>query len=350
MQTSADAKVRVRFVTTFDQFRIVDTPFVVPSKLGRSGLSEIVNHLLGNGDADNEDEEEVGRQPFDFMIGDRLVRISLNKFIALHRLNTEDTITVNYFPATSLADESERIEVPAWVGCICTKIANSQSIVAAGCYDGQVKIFNAQSLLASSNGKSSNDNDSFKAHDEPIRAVHCWKGPGNNDTLIATASKDQTVKCWNVQRSNQSTSGITASPLCTLANGHMSSVECLGRISLYADNRDNDILLSGDWSGTICGWNMTEVYSGSTQAPDTASKKKRKGNSSNAISAQYKPFFMIKVTFSSLIFRHSLFPLYPNTPIPPNPNPNPTPVPLSTYSLHFISTPRSTSHHTITSI
>ena len=80
MQTSADAKVRVRFVTTFDQFRIVDTPFVVPSKLGRSGLSEIVNHLLGNGDADNEDEEEVGRQPFDFMIGDRLVRISLNKF------------------------------------------------------------------------------------------------------------------------------------------------------------------------------------------------------------------------------------------------------------------------------
>jgi ribosome biogenesis protein YTM1 len=81
----------------------------------------------------------------------------------------------------------------------------------------------------------------------------------------------------------------------TLANGHMSSVECLERISLYSDNRDNDVLLSGDWSGTICGWNMTDVCSNSQSTAEASSKKKRKGNTSAAVSAQqYRPMFMMK--------------------------------------------------------
>jgi ribosome biogenesis protein YTM1 len=88
------AKVRVRFTTTSEQYRITDAPFAIPSKLNRSGLSEIVNHML----RESENDDDHVRQPFDFMIGGRLVRMALHKFIAVHRLNTEDIITIEYFP------------------------------------------------------------------------------------------------------------------------------------------------------------------------------------------------------------------------------------------------------------
>eukprot|EP01032_Pedospumella_encystans_P036460 gene36460-41260_t len=38
--SSSSVQVRVRFVTDYEQFRIVDSPFAVPNKLGRHGLSE----------------------------------------------------------------------------------------------------------------------------------------------------------------------------------------------------------------------------------------------------------------------------------------------------------------------
>lgn len=283
MQTDADnsTKVRVRFVTSFDQFRIVDTPFVVPSKLERSGLSDVVNHLLG----ETGEDGDSGRQPFDFMIGDRLVRMCLRKFVALHHLNTEDTITIDYFPATSLADESEKIEAPAWVSCICCRVAESMDTVAAGCYDGQVKILDVNNLF---DNKGSN-NSTFKAHDEPVRAVHCW-GRDGDKMQMATASKDQTIKCWSVQHSSDT--GVSATSLATLANGHLSSVECLERISLYTNNKDTEVLLSGDWSGTVCGWDVTDL---SPQPTDVASRKKRKSNASTVVAnQQHKPLFMMK--------------------------------------------------------
>jgi ribosome biogenesis protein YTM1 len=88
------AKVRVHFTTASEPHRITDAPFAIPSKLNRSGLSEVVNHML----KENEADDDYVRQPFDFIIGGRLVRMALHKFIAVHRLSTEDIINIEYFP------------------------------------------------------------------------------------------------------------------------------------------------------------------------------------------------------------------------------------------------------------
>jgi WD40 repeat protein len=40
---------------------------------------------------------------------------------------------------------------------------------------------------------------SFQAHDEPVRAVCHWNANSTNgSSIIATASKDLTIKCWNI--------------------------------------------------------------------------------------------------------------------------------------------------------
>ena len=111
MDASGD-KVRVRFVTSHDSFRVTDAPFVIPQKLGRYGLSEVVNHLLSS--------NSESAQPFDFSINGVLLRSQLKTFLRAHRTNLEEIVTIEYQPALSLSDESEVLETPAWVGSLST--------------------------------------------------------------------------------------------------------------------------------------------------------------------------------------------------------------------------------------
>jgi NLE (NUC135) domain len=51
-------QVRVRFVTKVATLKVTEVPIAVPETLGRYGLSEVINHLLGSlpGDADSSEE------------------------------------------------------------------------------------------------------------------------------------------------------------------------------------------------------------------------------------------------------------------------------------------------------
>lgn len=69
--------VRVQFATTFDAYRVTETPFAVPSKLNAAGLSDVICHLL-------ELEPAI---PFDFLVDGQLVRTSLRKHLAQHGLS-----------------------------------------------------------------------------------------------------------------------------------------------------------------------------------------------------------------------------------------------------------------------
>ena len=168
----------MRFFTKYEKYRITDAPFAVPSKLGRYGLSEVVNHLLDSNESP---------QPFDFAINGRLVRVSLKKFVLVNRISTEDVIAIEYMPAISISDESESVEVPAWIGCIDT---NVDGLVVAGCYDGKIQIVNKNGLEVVS---------AVAGHEEPIRAITSWKSSQNQSSVfLATASKDHSLKCWSL--------------------------------------------------------------------------------------------------------------------------------------------------------
>lgn len=156
---------------------MTDAPFALPLKLGRRGLSEVINHLLELSDEDS--------QPFDFLINDVLLRSSLLKFTQQYKISTENILVIDYIPALALSDESQAAETPAWISCIDTATVD-QSVFFVGCYDGQVQIPSKETLAVQTKY-------SFQAHSEPIRAIQYLNSSSNSDTnrkdLIATASK-----------------------------------------------------------------------------------------------------------------------------------------------------------------
>jgi ribosome biogenesis protein YTM1 len=241
-----DFQVRVRFVTEFDEYRIEDTPFALPASLNRAGLSNVINHLLSLKDDDTVE--------FDFEIGGRLVRSKVSTFMKKYGVSNEDVVTVKYFPAVGVdTDASKSIDLPSWVGCI--NINRSSNIGFAGCYDGKVKVFQANDL---------NTVIDVACHNEPVRAISQWEKQGHQ--YFATGSKDSTVKIWKTTSQNE-----PVFCLGTLSK-HTISVES---VSMW--NKEDSILLSGDWNGTVFGWKL--VIEESTEAEEESHiRKKRKGD------------------------------------------------------------------------
>lgn len=279
----------MRFVTSFDEFRITDAPFAVPDKLGRRGLGDVINHLL---------EAEEARS-FDFAINDVLVRMPLHKFVQTYRLSTEEIIIVDYFPAASLSDESETTDTPSWVGAldVCA------GVVAAGCYDGQIKLYRVGDLQSVG---------AVQAHEDPVRAVLAWHGEGSTASTryMASASKDQTVNIWRAMSIDATASGSKRGKeqqsqsqfhLSASLGGHMNSVECLARSKGLDSSTPSEWLYSGDWSGNVFIWDLTSIYAGSSTDSSSGSQKRRKGDTAAVpVNSTFKPLHVIKAHSQSV--------------------------------------------------
>jgi len=259
------------------QFRVTDAPFAIPSKLGRYGLSEIINHLLA---LENP-------QPFDFIINDKLLRSPLNKFIQTHHLSVEGVINIEFSPSISFSDDSNSLDIPSWVGCLTTKL---DPFIVTGCYDGQIQLIEKSKL---------NVIISTQAHDLPVRDIIGWENNGNNK-FLATASKDNSIKCWSIESDSHSKSQVFLSQIALL-NGHRNSVESL-EIS-----KDNHHLISGDWSGNILIWDVKNIANNNADNTLEIKKKKRKNNISDIQSnhstttlVEMKPLHTIKAHNQSI--------------------------------------------------
>ena len=92
----------MRFFTKYDKLKVTDAPIAIPSKLTRSGLSEIINHLL------NSESGIESNIAFDFLIENRLLRQStVIKLARQLNLSTESIILIEYIPAISFDDQSQ---------------------------------------------------------------------------------------------------------------------------------------------------------------------------------------------------------------------------------------------------
>lgn len=83
-------QVKVRFFTNEeDDLKVSENPIFVPVSLKRYGLSEIVNHLLNDG----ETKKAI---PFDFLVDGVLLRTSLQDYLTKQGLSTETVIDLQY--------------------------------------------------------------------------------------------------------------------------------------------------------------------------------------------------------------------------------------------------------------
>lgn len=264
----ADSSVRVRFSTEYEQLRVTETAFAVPSKLGRRGLSEIVNHLLGEAGG-----ERAAAVDFDFVINDVLLRSSLRRFLELSRLSSEEVLFVRYMPALHLSEEAASRELPAWVGALSTALP---SVAVVGCYDGQLQVVDAASLTPLA---------AVQAHGRGVRAVACVAL--QTDALVFSAGKDHAVRCFSLAQGKKSKASLA--PLAQL-QGHGSSVESLAVAS------GGETLFSGDWAGNIFGWNVGALLGESNaeeEQEEGARKKKRTAHGAVSV-RDVKPAFSLR--------------------------------------------------------
>ena len=117
----------------------------------------------------------------------------------------------------------------------------------------------------------------LQAHPDPVRAVVSWQS-NNTDTILATASKDQTLKCWSIKQGqgqqkgeNGASKGKTAdvAQIATL-KGHINSVES---VDYWASK---NILLSGDWAGNLVGWNVETLQDDAAADEEDSNSSRRK--------------------------------------------------------------------------
>ncbi|OQS03225.1 hypothetical protein THRCLA_04480 [Thraustotheca clavata] len=208
---SADgAQIRVKFTTKNPEIRVTETPFAVPIRLARAGLSQVVNHLLNTSEP----------KPFDFLIDGNFLRTTLEKYVLQHNLNEEAVLELEYLEAQLEPEAKSSQNHPDWISAV----ASYDKYVVTGCYDGILRVFLTSGELVAQ----------IKAHDSVIKAVTM------HGDVIVSGSKDQSFKSWKFTNNK-----IVAA---TVGSSHLNSVDAV------AIDAQGQHALSGAWDNTVRLW------------------------------------------------------------------------------------------------
>jgi ribosome biogenesis protein YTM1 len=229
----------VKFVTKNEAIRVTETPFAVPTRLNRQGLSQVVNHLLNTKE----------NRPFDFLIDGLFLRSSLEKYMRQNMISEESVLTLEYVEAMPEPKKENQSIHPDWVSAC----ALSKEFVATGCYDGIVRVYNLEGELQAST----------KAHSAAIKSISIQATKQNN-YLIATSGKDQLGQLWSF---NASAKSITAMSSLT---GHLNSVDAI----VLSD--DATRLATASWDNTVRMWKTSFDKDDEVEDESQIKKKQKK--------------------------------------------------------------------------
>ncbi|EGG17981.1 WD40 repeat-containing protein [Cavenderia fasciculata] len=225
-------KVRIRFITNDENIRVTETPFGVPVRLGRLGLSEVVNHLRSSDASEH--------RPFDFLINGRFVRTSLEKHIKQAGLSEE--------PVINEKENQHDDWISSLDGCL------SSGLIVTGSYDLGTRVVNGldgATLLTT------------VGHSAPVKSVAWVNSQDRSQLEYVSASHDMTIRLWscNLDQKTYKTRAIFQ--------------EHTGTVESVSVSPDGSKMVSGAMDSKIKLWDLKNIKSSSVTNP-TQSKKKRK--------------------------------------------------------------------------
>ncbi|PWA49168.1 transducin/WD40 repeat-like superfamily protein [Artemisia annua] len=239
-------RVQVKFVTKLKApLKVPETSIALPSTLTRSGLSAIVNNLLESGN------DDWTHEPFDFLIQNELVRMSLEEFLLAKGISAEKTVEIEYIRAVAPRKEEDPSLHDDWVSAV----DGSSRFILTGCYDGLGRVWKAAGVCT----------HILDGHSDAVTSVGVVKTTEDDNLVVATGSKDRTVKLWKVDAESQEENQKIRA--YRTLRGHTASVQSL------AAKSTGDMVCSGSWDCRINLW-QTESNEG-----DVVSLKKRKKGS-----------------------------------------------------------------------
>ncbi|CAN8256196.1 unnamed protein product [Cochlearia groenlandica] len=241
----ASKVVHVKFVTKlYSPFKVPVTSVVIPSNVTRLGLSSVVNSLLSL----------ESPEPFDFLIDGELIRMSLQQFLLAKGISAERTLEIEYIRAVTPRKEEKPSLHDDWVSAVD---GSSPRFVLTGCYDGLGRIW-------SSAGSCTHV---LEGHTGAISSVALVDSQGAESVIVATASKDRTLRLFKVDTA-ESADSTTRVRAYKILRGHKAAVQ-----SVVAQ-KSGSMVCSSSWDCTINLWNANE----STSEGESKLVKKRKGN------------------------------------------------------------------------
>lgn len=238
---SKQMEVQIRFVTKLS-IEIPDNQFGVPDKLARYGLSEIINHLLGQQDRDSV-------RPYDFLIEGEFLRTDLKKYLLGKKLSGEAGLTLEVVEALPAPDSDVGSPHPDWISCISSI---KDRFVVTACYDGVVRVF-AQGADQPLSLQSDNA-VVVRAHANAVTSVALFDGP---DDMFVTGSKDRTAKVW------QMVGGVARCR--AVCSGHRESLETVATLGSR--------FCTAGWDKTVMVWDLDAVLAGG-EAGEASKRRK----------------------------------------------------------------------------
>ena len=251
-------------------------PIAVPADIRRKGLSAVVNHLLDRrvdndkkddeSDSDDDDDDDdmsdkLPAIPFDFVVSKRLLRTGVESAARRYGLSLERSVTVTYFPAQVAPEEQGQSEPqPDWI----SSLSYMDGFVYATGYDGSLRVYSESKDGLSTMATAT-------PHSSPIKclAVSDYSDNSNSasgtQSLIATGSMDQTIALHVWERRSEKTQSGVLRKVAECTDGHTSSIGCL---SIYSNNTDRQVMVSGDWDGRLCLWDLRAMTKNSSSSND----------------------------------------------------------------------------------
>lgn len=230
---------------------MTETPFAVPTRLHRRGLSQVVNHLLAA--ADNS-------RPFDFLIDGVFLRSSLEKYLQTHGVSEEALLTLEYVEALPEPQKHNQSEHPDWVSAVA---AINDDLVVTGCYDGVLRVYDTHGDCKAS----------IKAHQGAIKAVSVALSHETGEFVISSSGKDQLAQLWKYTAESK-----RLTPLAALA-GHLNSVDAVQMDS------SSKWVVTGSWDNTVRVWQTPHGLETPTEG-SLVKKRKTTANGAKTVSFQ----------------------------------------------------------------
>ncbi|KNC99294.1 uncharacterized protein SPPG_05548 [Spizellomyces punctatus DAOM BR117] len=227
-----DIQVQVRFRTRQQQHAVTDTAILVPARLRRYGLSEIINHLLGRTATDTESDETTLKPiPFNFLIDGKFLQTSLKTYLDNHGLSTENIVELEYVEATLPPSPAAAFEHDEWISSVR---GHSSGLVLTGCFDTLGRVWDRSGVCKAV----------LKGHSGPIKSVS-WIPESSiaERYRFVTGGQDAKVFGWEYDAEGNK------SRILYECVGHTGSVEGV------ACSPDGKELATVSWDGCVLLWN-----------------------------------------------------------------------------------------------
>ena len=225
--------------------KLPENGFAVPIDLDASSLSEVVNHLVSSSSG-NE---------YNFLVLDDSILLSstIKDYLQESGKSTEIVLSLKVLPTARAPQPKSESDQPDWISCLST---GNGTVIASGCYDGFVRVYDCKSRKLMLTSSSS--------HKGAVKDV------AMREDFVLSASKDRTAVVWKRNKS-----GLERFALC---EGHSDSVEAIA----IRPGQSNMQFVTAGWDRTVHQYTLEENEE-EEEEESKRSKRQKKNSTGDSI-------------------------------------------------------------------